>query len=834
VLDTHLTDLTTTYSLSSDIGIDMPTFHATVEHQLIRVSDLSAFARSSVEAEDSNSARDAIWHALTKTANEARSEITKDKYVYIPVAPTVPIAGISPLQEIVIGNVRNYCAWVPPNIAHADRLRATCEFAITLRAKMPNFVCEQDIERYRGFSHAPTDMVSASVRYEDGNESYSNVTVNGRSVSDGEENPGLSSTGEFVGDLRAIFDASNRARFEYAGEGELGGHAVWKFDYRIDQQKDPLWLFHAPDQIIAPPYSGELWIDQKDGSVLLFRSIAKEMPLTFPMKNVELQINYEKITFSDGTDFVLPVESMLSTLYTGNESSRNVAQFRNCHKFGSHARILLNPETASSGTDTHSGSLPRTSALAQKELQTEMDEQEGIWTAFGERALRQNEIEREAEQKHELDAVGDSTLQRVGTLRMEQKKILESTPSISRAGASLPDIEPQAILRARVNLVLVTVVLRDAKGQAVKNLGRENFRVFDNGKPQVLTYFSVEGTASGPPLEEKKFSSNVPRKGQVQDNTNSSVRAKRYTGYLFDDVHLNSQELAAASEAVKPRFSSLSEGESAALFTTSGSVIVDFTNDREKLMAALRLLKPHSILPESDCPPISHYVADLMVNKQDADANGVAVSEVMDCALRGFGFSSPEAQRLASHKALEVVNVGNGESENALSVLRNVIRRTEILQGQRSIVLISPGFLALTPDTNETVMAIIDHAVRAGVVINTLDAHGLYAPGFSSGSNDVGGAKFQLEVADVEARGEVMSEFASGTGGIFFHNNNDLREGFRRTTDLPEAVYILGFSPQKLDGRLHKLKVKLTGAPPFDIQARQAYYAVKAADRSTR
>jgi hypothetical protein len=76
------------------------------------------------------------------------------------------------------------------------------------------------------------------------------------------------------------------------------------------------------------------------------------MPLTFPMKNVELQINYEKITFSDGTDFVLPVESMLSTLYTGNESSRNVAQFRNCHKFGSHARILLNPETASSGTDT--------------------------------------------------------------------------------------------------------------------------------------------------------------------------------------------------------------------------------------------------------------------------------------------------------------------------------------------------------------------------------------------------------------------------------------------------------------------------------------------------
>src|SRR5580698_9334588 len=40
------------------------------------------------------------------------------------------------------------------------------------------------------------------------------------------------------------------------------------------------------------------------------------------------------------------------------------------------------------------------------------------------------------------------------------------------------------VIRAKVNEVLVPVVVRDAHGHPVDNLSKDDFQVFDNGKPQ--------------------------------------------------------------------------------------------------------------------------------------------------------------------------------------------------------------------------------------------------------------------------------------------------------------------------------------------------------------
>ncbi len=52
--------------------------------------------------------------------------------------------------------------------------------------------------------------------------------------------------------------------------------------------------------------------------------------------------------------------------------------------------------------------------------------------------------------------------------------------------------EAPAKFTSRVNLVPVTVVVRDRQGHAVGNLTKEDFRLLDNGKPQVISRFSVE------------------------------------------------------------------------------------------------------------------------------------------------------------------------------------------------------------------------------------------------------------------------------------------------------------------------------------------------------
>jgi hypothetical protein len=75
---------------------------------------------------------------------------------------------------------------------------------------------------------------------------------------------------------------------------------------------------------------------------------------------------------------------------------------------------------------------------------------------------------------------------------------------------------------------------------------------------------------------------------------------------------------------------------------------------------------------------------------------------------------------------------------------------------------------------------------------------------------------------------------ADGTGGTFFHNNNDLKEGFRRTAAAPEFMYLLGFSPQnlKFDGSYHALKVTVN-TRGMNLQARRGYYAPKHANDPT-
>ncbi len=49
-----------------------------------------------------------------------------------------------------------------------------------------------------------------------------------------------------------------------------------------------------------------------------------------------------------------------------------------------------------------------------------------------------------------------------------------------------------ATFSTKVNLVMVPVVVRDAHGKAVGTLQKEDFQLFDKGKPQVITRFSVE------------------------------------------------------------------------------------------------------------------------------------------------------------------------------------------------------------------------------------------------------------------------------------------------------------------------------------------------------
>jgi hypothetical protein len=95
-----------------------------------------------------------------------------------------------------------------------------------------------------------------------------------------------------------------------------------------------------------------------------------------------------------------------------------------------------------------------------------------------------------------------------------------------------------------------------------------------------------------------------------------------------------------------------------------------------------------------------------------------------------------------------------------------------------------------------------------------------------------GGLLTQAAISEASQADDVLGEFADGTGGTFFHNDNGLKEGLNRLAARPEYIYVLGFSPQNLkyDGSYHTLKVKVGNLRNASLQVRKGYWAPSHAD----
>jgi VWFA-related protein len=397
---------------------------------------------------------------------------------------------------------------------------------------------------------------------------------------------------------------------------------------------------------------------------------------------------------------------------------------------------------------------------------------------------------------------------------------------------------------SRSNLVLVRVVVRDRDGHVNGNLQKEDFLLFDKGKPQFISRFSLEKTTDRKAeVEASAAAASANAGGKV---TPEAAPPGRYVGYVFDDLHLSIGDLMQARNAADRHLSDLPVTSRAAIFTTSGQVTEDFTDDVAKLRAAMLRVQPRSNLtPGTDCPDLTYYQADLIYNKHDPQALQAAVQDTIVCAnldtttvpARGVPSGSDSttqtAQTMAQGAASRVVSIGDQETRITLKVLTSLVRRLAAMPGQRALVLISPGFLMLDQQTDE--YDVMDRAIRANVTISTLNARGLYTiiPGgdASQSSGNLGSltVRSQYQRDSALVTDGVLGEIADGTGGTWFHDNNDLVEGFRRTVAAPEYYYLLGFSPEnlKFDGSYHNLKVSLKKPAGLTLQARKGYYAPK-------
>jgi VWFA-related protein len=406
-----------------------------------------------------------------------------------------------------------------------------------------------------------------------------------------------------------------------------------------------------------------------------------------------------------------------------------------------------------------------------------------------------------------------------------------SSQSASNPAQEISSHDELTTFKVKVNLVLVRVVVRDASGKAIGDLRQEDFDLFDDRKPQVIKQFSVEQPGY-------KAAQQAQRKPDEDSDETlpPPVAPEHYVAYVFDDVHLEFGDLARVRDAADRHMATLAATDRAAIFTTSGQNDLDFTDDRAKLHEMLEKMRPRPISrPASGgCPDISYYMADLIQNKRDPSAIQLATEDALACAFNRDRRMLAAAQALSESTAAGVLNQGEHESRVSLSVLRDAIRRVAVMPGQRTILMLSPGFLV--PQMESEYVELVDHALRAQVIVSALNGRGLYtidplgdisSAGPANEFASVSRAQYASQSAWEEEN--ILRDLAFGTGGSFFHNSNDLDAGFRYIATAPEYWYVLGFSPQnlKLDGRFHGLKVTVKNRQKLSILTRKGYYAPK-------
>ncbi len=388
-----------------------------------------------------------------------------------------------------------------------------------------------------------------------------------------------------------------------------------------------------------------------------------------------------------------------------------------------------------------------------------------------------------------------------------------------------PDSQAPFQLKVASNLVVVRVVVRDAQGKPVEGLTKEDFKLFDRGKEQTIKQFEVETSAapSASPVKAKTPLSLPP------------TMPGRFLALYFDDLNTSDTDMMQGRDAADHYLATKLQPKDRVAIFTSRKMLSDFTDDPKQLHEALTKLhtSPRNLNRVGDCPQLSDYQASQIAQFEDdyqIEAWRVALDETANRCPQ------PQPVPFIQILARAIVEQVEIQSRTNLQALENLVQYLSHLPGQRTIVLVSPGF----PSQSEQYQLdrLVDRALRAQVVISALDPKGLallmpeadvtrnYNPSANSGVID---AMHNVASMRELVATDVLSEVAQGTGGEFFHNNNDLNAGFGALAGSP-VYYILAFAPSdaKPDGKFHTLKVELgEKSKGTTLQARRGYFAAK-------
>ncbi|HEX8707659.1 MAG TPA: VWA domain-containing protein [Pyrinomonadaceae bacterium] len=387
------------------------------------------------------------------------------------------------------------------------------------------------------------------------------------------------------------------------------------------------------------------------------------------------------------------------------------------------------------------------------------------------------------------------------------------------------------VVRISTNLVQVDAVITDKAGRLVTDLRPEELEIYEDGRLQTITNFSLVSTESpAPPARETAAAAARPVERNVPPVPPSRLRPEqiqRTVALVVDDLGLSFESTHFVREALKKFVDQqMQPGDLVAIIRTGGGMgaLQQFTSDKRQLYAAIERVK-WSFQGRSSVaafPP--------MTGRDPSAQDGMGLEEDQPGIIKG---TDPDQFRE------EIFSVGT------LGALNYVVRGMRELPGRKSILLMSDGIpVFIKGDASrstrilDALRRLTDQANRASVVIYSMDARGLPTFGLNAADDTSGMSAQQVDAALQERRDDFfesqngLNYLSQQTGGFFIRNSNDLSTGIRSVLEDQKGYYLIGYRPDestfdKVTGRrkFHRILIKVK-RPGLRVRSRTGFYGI--------
>ncbi|HPS77533.1 MAG TPA: VWA domain-containing protein [Thermoanaerobaculaceae bacterium] len=400
------------------------------------------------------------------------------------------------------------------------------------------------------------------------------------------------------------------------------------------------------------------------------------------------------------------------------------------------------------------------------------------------------------------------TLLAVSLASAQDKPAAEKAPLKQIGGLRFVDV-------SEITIVNVDVSVRDKQGP-VRGLKQEDFEVFQDGKPQVITNFALYTSPAGPVQSGPAAALPTPTPTLPAGTPIEPPppREPRFIALYLDNENImpfnRNRILNDVIDFIGKRLSPPDQAMVVS-YQRSIKILQSFTSDPEDIASALRRTKrfvggrPDLI---SSRKRVEDYIAQ---NYENSQTIGQALEDVQ-------GFAKEQRNNLTF----------------SVRAIQELVTMMSGLPGRKSIIYISDG-LPMSPglelyyelgdryripsivtqardyDSTDLFRGLVTTASAAGVRLYTIDARGLESDlgieaenrtARSSLSAGIGTSNFQ----------DSLVYMADQTGGLAILNANSATPGLDKIGEDIETYYSLGYRlvPAGED-RMHRIEVKIKG-----------------------